>query len=241
MLLLYVTLRDRAVGHFEVPGDRVRIGRHPDNEVQIDSMAVSRHHCLLERGPQGGWTVEDLGSNNGTFVNGARVSQRAPARDGDVLSIGKFQVSFREAPDAGGREAPGAGGSSRATRADGSELREHASPLKGFLVLRNRPGAPVPLERDAVVIGAAPGADLPALGAPRLAVLVRGYGGFQLLDVSPAPGAVRVGGEPVERAWLADGDLLTVGDLELEFHLGLPSDGQSTISILAPPGGFGGH
>ena len=231
MLHLYVTLRDRAVGHFEIPGDRVRIGRHPDNEVQIDSMAVSRHHCLLQRAAQGGWTVEDLGSNNGTFVNGSRITQRAPVRDGDVLSIGKFQVSFRDAP---GDASIVAG----ATRADGPEMRELAAPVKGYLVLQNRRGAPMPLERDAFVIGAAPGADLAASGAPRLAVLVRGFGGFQVLDVSPTPGAVRVRGQPVERAWLGDGDLLTVGDLELEFHLGLPTDDQSTMSIQVPLGGF---
>ena len=58
MIHLYVTLRDRAVGHFEIPGDKVRIGRHPDNEVQIDSMAVSRHHCVLDRTPAGGWVSE---------------------------------------------------------------------------------------------------------------------------------------------------------------------------------------
>lgn len=230
MLHLYVTLRDRAVGHFDLPGDRVRIGRHPDNEVQIDSMAVSRHHCLLERGPQGGWTVEDLGSNNGTFVNGARIAQRTPVRDGDVLSIGKFQVSFRDAP---GDAQPGP-----ATRADGPEMREHAAPVKGFLLLQNRTGPPVPLERDAFVIGAAPSADLHVAGAPRLAVLVRGFGGFQVLDVSPTTGAVRHRGRPVDRAWLADGDALTVGELELEFHLGLPSDDQSTMSIQVPMGGF---
>lgn len=229
MLHLYVTLRDRTVGHFELPGDRVRIGRHPDNEVQIDSMAVSRHHCLLERGPQGGWTVEDLGSNNGTYVNGSRIGQRAPVRDGDVLSIGKFQVSFRDAP--GG--APGA----PIVRADDPEMREHAAPLKGFLILQNRPGAPVPLERDAFVIGAAPGADLQGAGAPRQAVFVRGFGGFQVLDVSPSPGTVRLRGRPVERAWLTDGDLLSIGELELVFHVGLPASDQDTMSIQVPLGG----
>jgi pSer/pThr/pTyr-binding forkhead associated (FHA) protein len=233
VLHLYVTLRDRAVGHFELPGDRVRIGRHPDNEVQIDSMAVSRHHCQLARGDHGGWTVEDLGSNNGTFVNGSRIAERSPVRDGDVLSIGKFQVSFRDA-GADGAALPAAA----PVRADGPEMREHAAPLKGFLILQNRRGAPVPLERDAFVIGDAPGADLPAGGGPRLAVIVRGFGGFQVLDVGPTPGAVRVHGRPVERAWLGDGDLLAVGDLELEFHLGLPTDDQSTMSIQVPLGGF---
>ncbi|MCO5166871.1 MAG: FHA domain-containing protein [Planctomycetes bacterium] len=237
MLHVYVTFRDRSVGHFELPGDRVRIGRHPDNEVQIDSMAVSRHHCLLERAGEG-WVVEDLGSNNGTLVNGAAIRQRTPVREGDVLSIGKFQVSFRLGPAGDG--APS--GRVRA-REDGRtpEAREQAASLKGFLILRNRPGPPVLLERDALVLGAAPGADLPVAGAPRLAVIVRGHGGFQVLDVGPTPGAaVRVAGRPVTvRAWLADGDVLAVGDLEAEFHVGTPQGDEPTMTIQAPPGGFG--
>ncbi|MBX3471647.1 MAG: FHA domain-containing protein [Planctomycetes bacterium] len=234
MLHVYVTFRDRSVGHFELPGDRVRIGRHPDNEVQIDSMAVSRHHCLLERAGEG-WVVEDLGSNNGTLVNGAAIRQRTPVREGDVLSIGKFQVSFRHGPAgeaaASGRVRVGEGLSPAA--------REQAAPLRGFLVLLNRPGAPVPLERDALVFGAAPQADVRVAGAARLAVLVRGYGGFQLLDVGPTPGAVRVGGRPLaDRAWLADGDVLAVGDLEAEFRIGTPESDQPTMTIHTPPGGF---
>lgn len=232
MIHLFVTLKDRAVGTFDLPGDRVRIGRHPDNEVQIDSMAVSRNHCVLARAPQGGWVVEDLGSNNGTYVNGARVQQRAAVRDGDVLGIGKFQVSFRSspsgAPSAAGEAGPGS-----------PELRELAAPLKGYLVVQNRPGAPVPLERDAFVIGAGIGVDLLCPGPARRAMIVRGFGGFQLVDVGPSPGEVTLEGAVVpDRAWLRDGDALTVGELQLQFHTGLPNDDQSTMSIQVPLGGF---
>jgi predicted component of type VI protein secretion system len=233
MIHLYVTLRDRAVGHFEIPGDKVRIGRHPDNEVQIDSMAVSRHHCVLDRTPAGGWVVEDLGSNNGTYVNGARVQGKAPVRDGDVLGIGKFQVSFQSSPSTESR------GLRPAPEADSPELREHAAPIKGFLVLLNRPGAPIPLERDAFVIGDAAGVDLRNAGPARQAVIVRGFGGFQVLDVGPAAGQVRVGTRTVaDRAWLKDGDVITVGELELELHLGLPHEDQSTMNLDVPAGGF---
>ena len=143
MIHLYVTLRDRAVGHFELAGDTLRIGRHPDNEVQIDSMAVSRHHCLLARAPGGGaWVVEDLGSNNGTLLNGARVKGKAPVKDGDVLGIGKFQVSFQSSPSGEVRPLRAAPAAE-----ESPELREHAAAVKGFLLLLNRPGPAVPLER----------------------------------------------------------------------------------------------
>lgn len=231
MIRLYVTLKDRAVGTYEVPGDRVRIGRHPDNEVHIDSMAVSRNHCVLSRAPQGGWVVEDLGGSNGTFVNGARVQQRAAVRDGDVLGIGKFQVSFRSAPN-------DALGITSAVGVDAPELRELTAPLKGYVIVENRPGPVIPLERDVFVIGAGAGVDLLCPGAARRALIVRGYGGFQLVDVA---GEVTLRGAAMsDRAWLQEGDRLTVGELQLQFHLGLPSEDQSTMTmgIQVPLGGF---
>jgi hypothetical protein len=232
MIHLFVTLKDRAVGTYDVPGDRVRIGRHPDNEVHIDSMAVSRNHCVLSRTPQGGWVVEDLGGSNGTYVNGARVQRHAAVRDGDVLGIGKFQVSFRSSPaDALAATSPGG--------ADAPELRELTAPLKGYLIVQNRPGPVVPLERDAFIIGAGAGVDLLCPGPSRRALIVRGYGGFQLIDVGPTPGQVTLQGAPVpDRAWLHEGDVLTVGELQLQFHVGLPTDEQSTMSIQVPLGGF---
>jgi predicted component of type VI protein secretion system len=227
---LYVTLKDRAVGHFELSAQRVRIGRHPDNEVQIDSMAISRHHCALERLSNGGWRVEDLGSNNGTLVNGARIAQPTAVREGDVLGIGKFQVSFRGAPDPS---------QPRPSPAAAHELREDASSIKGFLVLLNRRGPTISLERDLFVIGAEPGADLSNPGAAKQALLVRGYGGFQAVDVSPTGGLLRRNGIPVgDRCWLEDEDVLRVGELELEFHLGSATEGQSTMTLQAPVGGF---
>lgn len=231
MIHLFVTLKDRAVGTYDVPGDRVRIGRHPDNEVHIDSMAVSRNHCVLSRAPQGGWIVEDLGGSNGTYVNGARVQQRAAVRDGDVLGIGKFQVSFRSSPN-------DAHAVTSAVGVDAPELRELNAPLKGYVIVLNRPGPVIPLERDVFVIGSGAGVDLLCAGAPRRALFVRGYGGFQLVDVG---GEVTLNGAPMtDRAWLQEGDRPTVGELQLEFHVGLPSDDQSTMTmgIQVPMGGF---
>jgi hypothetical protein len=76
-----------------VLGDQpVRIGRLSDCGVQLNDPNVSRHHAEVR--PSGeGFTIADLGSTNGTKVNGARVSERA-LRDGDEILIGATKIHF---------------------------------------------------------------------------------------------------------------------------------------------------
>jgi ABC transport system ATP-binding/permease protein len=73
-------------------GPRTRIGRAPDNEILLDDLLVSRYHAELRKSPDG-LRVIDLGSSNGTFHNGRRVSE-AELRPGDRLSIGHHQMVF---------------------------------------------------------------------------------------------------------------------------------------------------
>jgi V8-like Glu-specific endopeptidase len=76
---------------------RVRIGRALDNELALDpqqDLDASSRHCELAW--QGGaWMVSDLGSRNGTFLNGARVLQQQVLRAGDVLLLGGAGPRFR--------------------------------------------------------------------------------------------------------------------------------------------------
>ncbi|MBN1171420.1 MAG: FHA domain-containing protein [Micromonosporaceae bacterium] len=72
--------------------NRARIGRAPDNTIVLDDLLVSRYHAeFLRTGAD--YQVIDLGSNNGTFVNGQRVEQ-ATLRPGDTISFGHHQMVF---------------------------------------------------------------------------------------------------------------------------------------------------
>jgi pSer/pThr/pTyr-binding forkhead associated (FHA) protein len=79
-------------------GDRIAIeggaslGRDSDNAVVIDDRTVSSRHAALLF-DAGRWWVEDGGSTNGTYINGARVTDSASIKDGDVLQVGR--VIFR--------------------------------------------------------------------------------------------------------------------------------------------------
>jgi adenylate cyclase len=90
---------DGSVRVFPLVGDRVRIGRGPDNEIRLPDPSVSRHHALVERTPQG-WVIRDLGSTNGTRQNGTRV-QRSHLAAGDSLRVGSFDLEAEEVTEGG--------------------------------------------------------------------------------------------------------------------------------------------
>ncbi len=70
----------------------VQIGRHPESDIFLDDITVSRRHVEIRRTP-GGHEVVDVGSLNGTYVNLDRVDQAILA-DGDELRIGKFKLVY---------------------------------------------------------------------------------------------------------------------------------------------------
>jgi hypothetical protein len=69
------------------------IGRTPDNQVRLNRPAVSRRHAQITQTDKG-WTIKDLQSENGTYVNGERVQER-PLADGDRVQIGTVRLLFR--------------------------------------------------------------------------------------------------------------------------------------------------
>ena len=68
----------------------VRLGRAADNDIVVDDLLVSRRHAEVTFGADGAAVLTDLGTHNGTFVNGRRVD-RATLREGDVIGIGHHQ------------------------------------------------------------------------------------------------------------------------------------------------------
>ena len=69
-------------------------GRHPDSDIFLDDVTVSRRHAELERTGDGGVIVRDVGSLNGTYLNGDRIDGERPISTGDELQVGKFKLVY---------------------------------------------------------------------------------------------------------------------------------------------------
>jgi hypothetical protein len=77
---------------FRLDAEHTNVGRHPDSEIFLDDITVSRRHVVLDRTPTG-YKLRDVGSLNGTYVNRERVDE-AVLRHGDELQIGRYRLSF---------------------------------------------------------------------------------------------------------------------------------------------------
>ncbi|MEX2239021.1 MAG: FhaA domain-containing protein [Dehalococcoidia bacterium] len=97
--LAYAAARLTVVGagphkgrHFMLTSSPFRIGRSPDNDAQVEDLRLSRHHAELSFDDRGGFWIKDLGSTNGTFLNGQRIDDERPVTQRDRVSLGGLEV-----------------------------------------------------------------------------------------------------------------------------------------------------
>ena len=102
MALLVVRRGPNAGARFLLDHDLTTSGRHPDSDIFLDDVTVSRRHAEFHR-ERGIFTVRDVGSLNGTYVNRERV-EAATLASGDEVQIGKFRLVFLTGPRAGGSQ-----------------------------------------------------------------------------------------------------------------------------------------
>jgi type II secretory pathway predicted ATPase ExeA len=89
---LYLATEGRTVAEYELRTGRFVIGRTYDNDLQIDSKFVSRHHCQISSDTEES-VLEDLNSTNGVYIRSRRV-RRHVLKDGDVIVIGRHEVMY---------------------------------------------------------------------------------------------------------------------------------------------------
>jgi len=90
--LLVVQRGPGSGSRFLLDADVVNAGRHPDSEIFLDDVTVSRRHAEFHRSGDT-FTVSDVGSLNGTYVNRDRID-RVQLTDGDEVQIGKYRLVF---------------------------------------------------------------------------------------------------------------------------------------------------
>jgi FHA domain/zinc-ribbon domain len=90
--LLVVQRGPNAGSKFLIDKDLTTVGRHPESDIFLDDVTVSRRHAEIER-RDGDFYLRDVGSLNGTYVNRQRV-ERSELASGDEVQIGKFKLTF---------------------------------------------------------------------------------------------------------------------------------------------------
>jgi pSer/pThr/pTyr-binding forkhead associated (FHA) protein len=76
--------------------DVVTAGRHPDSDIFLDDVTVSRRHAEVVKTGDG-WIVRDVGSLNGTYLNRERIERDVPLSNGDEVQVGRFKLVFLSA------------------------------------------------------------------------------------------------------------------------------------------------
>lgn len=91
--MLLVQRGPDAGARFLLDSDSVTVGRHADSDIFLDDISVSRRHATFARN-ENGYTVTDLGSLNGTYVNRDRIDGQIELSGGDEVQIGKYRLIY---------------------------------------------------------------------------------------------------------------------------------------------------
>ncbi|WP_420719480.1 FHA domain-containing protein [Streptomyces sp. RTd22] len=92
--LLVVRRGPNSGSRFLLDSDLTTAGRHPQSDIFLDDVTVSRRHVEFRRGQDGSFTVADVGSLNGTYVNREQIDAPVVLTSGDEVQIGKYRVVF---------------------------------------------------------------------------------------------------------------------------------------------------
>lgn len=207
---------------FPVTGSVV-IGRAADVDIQLHHPRVSRHHATLVPTPDG-WMFMDLGSANGSKVNGRELEPRVPVRvrAGDVISLAEVEV--RLAAETPAAPQPATGGATRIAAAPPPPTGPHATMMTAFaprLEIVTAAGTrEVPLQGDTITLGRE--ADnlirVEADVVSRHHLVLRRSGTAYIAEDLGTTNGIRVGGQRVQRHELRDGDVLDIaGEVSLRY------------------------
>jgi len=214
---LVVRLKNRPLKTYNMTGGRITIGRLPENDIVIDNLGVSRKHAVITA-VRPGYVIRDLGSRNGTFLNGSKVSD-APLASGDLVTIGKYEIRF-SIPE--GEEAAESDMDQtviiphyRKDRAAGASGPPRSSPK----LYRRSDLEEYPIDGGRLLIGKSREADirLKGLFAPKVTVEIRREDDGWLLQKTSGRRNVRINGECLEEKVLEEEDLIAIGSDEFVF------------------------
>jgi hypothetical protein len=228
---LTLLLGRRTMQVYDFKQESIIVGREEGADVVIDNPSVSRRHAEIRVGEQG-WVVEDLGSSNGTFVRGVKISGPQPIGLGDEIGFGKFSIVFGKVLGEGEHAPPGASTTRTRPVAPTTEGTMHINPHEVRELLKEanrkkrahfhwesggRTGTHYLTEAPAVLVGTDELCDVRVPKGPSHHVLVvHSPAGCDVRFLGTF-GSMKVRGQTTKRAKLKNGDVVESGGLKLTF------------------------
>ncbi len=211
---------------FELTRSEVVLGRDPGVDLVIPSAAVSRRHArLMREGNE--YILEDLGSSNGTFLNGERLSGRCPLKSGDQIRLGQTIMILYEAPVEVPKSAPlptETAVDSKAFHGMQTIVGEEpviaisAAPPQLNVTIAGGSSQVHTLTRQVMTIGRVEGNDIiipSQIVSRQHARLERSDGGYKLVVTAEAKNPILFEGRPLDGSHvLHHGDTLRIGSLD---------------------------
>lgn len=217
---LIISLEGKVVKDYPLEKERVTLGRLPENDIHLDDKAASSRHAAILTVLNDSF-IEDLGSTNGTFVNGKVVKKHA-LQNSDVITIGRHELKF-EASEGEEDEADFEKTMIIRPTAKKAEPEPAAAPAA--------PAAGLPRGKLQVLSGSAKGKELEltkaltTLGRPgvQVAALTRRADGFFIVPVESGEGQgpPTVNGKPIgpQAQQLTDNDVIELANVKMGFYL----------------------
>lgn len=227
---LILSLNNSILGEYPLEKERIVLGRRPENDIQVDNLAVSGQHAAIITILSDSF-LEDLESTNGTYVNGKLVKKHA-LKNGDVITIGKHELKYvnDDATDQDDFEKtmiirPGMAGhaaaeAKAAAHAPGVETKDagpafskgDSSLPMGKIQVLSGPGAGKELELKKALV---------TLGRPgvQVAVITRRPQGYFITHVEgkhPVVNGESIGGQARS---LKDHDVIELAGVKMEFFV----------------------
>jgi pSer/pThr/pTyr-binding forkhead associated (FHA) protein len=214
MWTLYIDDDDNNRTVLKLTREQYAIGRAADNTIRLTERNVSRHHAALHKDSQGRWTLTDLDSDNGCFVNGRRITEPMRLTHSDFLQVGDYRLRLLDNEAARGQPELEDDTLRAVPRGPGNEPVDRLVVVAGPSV-----GVSYPLHVGTLLIGRGEECEiaLPDTSVSRVhAEIVGSDTGYELIDRGSSNG-LHVNGVELARTFLQPSDVIELGDVFLKF------------------------
>ena len=223
---------------YPLTSETMTIGRKPSNDIPIDNLSISGRHAQVITILEDSF-LEDLGSTNGTYVNGKLVKKHA-LEDGDIITLGKFQITYVSGESGDEQDfeqtmiiRPGEVGMPE--QAAGKEIDASMQKITAAIASEAATIAASPMANKEACLQLLSGANagkelvltkaLTTIGQPgvQVAAITRRPQGFYLIHVDGGPDNTvpKVGGSPIgsNAHELKSHDIIEVASVKMEFYI----------------------